>query len=353
MTKENFTIERITGYECVPGRQQTIYWDKKQQGLGLRVTASGVKSYVFEGRLFGKTVRLTIGSPNAWLLERHATIDAVTGKTIERLGARQEAARLKALMDRGIDPREERVEQRAEHEARKLESLRQNATVSEAWSAYLAAHRGKWSDRHYYDHEKLAQAGGLPWKRGRGTTIPGPLAKLMPLKLSDLTAERVATWLESEAEKRPTNTEQSYRKLRAFIRWCNDKPEYSGSIAPNAYAARAVRAAVPRTKVKSDCLQREQLHAWFAAVRQIDNSVISAYLQGLLITGARREELAALRWKDVDFRWRSLTMNDKIEGTGGRTIPLTPYLASLLSNLKQMNETPPNRRHLANLTEQG
>lgn len=60
--KENFTIERVTGYECVPGRQQTIYWDKKQQGLGLRVTASGGKSYVFEGRLFGKTVRITIGS---------------------------------------------------------------------------------------------------------------------------------------------------------------------------------------------------------------------------------------------------------------------------------------------------
>ncbi|WP_320339055.1 Arm DNA-binding domain-containing protein [Burkholderia cenocepacia] len=177
MIKKNFTTERVAGYECVPGRQQTIYWDKKQQGLGLRVTASGVKSYVFEGRLFGKTVRITIGSPNAWLLERHATTDAATGKTIERLGARQEAARLKALMDRGIDPREERAEQRAQHEARKLESLRQNATVSEAWSAYLNAHRGKWSDRHYYDHEKLAQAGGLPWKRGRGTTIPGPLAR--------------------------------------------------------------------------------------------------------------------------------------------------------------------------------
>lgn len=351
--KKNFTTERVAGYECVPGRQQTIYWDKKQQGLGLRVTASGVKSYVFEGRLFGKTVRITIGSPNAWLLERHATTDAATGKTIERLGARQEAARLKALMDRGIDPREERAEQRAQHETRKLESLRQNATVSEAWSAYLNAHRGKWSDRHYYDHEKLAQAGGLPWKRGRGTTIPGPLATLMPLKLTDLNAEQVATWLEAEAEKRPTNAEQSYRKLRAFIRWCNDKPEYSGSIAPNAYAARAVRAAVPRTKAKSDCLQREQLLAWFTAVRQIGNPVISAYLQGLLLTGARREELAALRWNDVDFRWRSLTMNDKIEGTGGRTIPLTPYLASLLTNLKQMNEIPPNRRQLASLTEKG
>lgn len=107
------------------------------------MTASGVKSYVFEGRLFGKTIRITIGSPNAWPLERHATTDAATGKTIERLGARQEAARLKALMDRGIDPREERAEQRAEHEARKLDALRQNATVSEAWAAYLDAHRSK------------------------------------------------------------------------------------------------------------------------------------------------------------------------------------------------------------------
>lgn len=163
----------------------------------------------------------------------------------------------------------------------------------------------------------------------------------------------MATWLEAEAEKRPTSAEQSYRKLRAFIRWCDDKPEYSGSIAANAYTARTVRAAVPRTKAKSDCLQPEQLLAWFTAVRQIGNPVISAYLQGLLLTGARREELAALRWKDVDFRWRSLTVNDKVEGTGGRTIPLTPYLASLLMHLKQMNEMPSNRRQLARLTEKG
>ncbi|WP_422666924.1 Arm DNA-binding domain-containing protein [Burkholderia vietnamiensis] len=97
------------------------------------MTASGVKSYVFEGRLFGKTIRITIGSPNAWPLERHATTDAATGKTIERLGARQEAARLKALMDRGIDPREERAEQRAEHEARKLDALRQNEPHRILW----------------------------------------------------------------------------------------------------------------------------------------------------------------------------------------------------------------------------
>jgi hypothetical protein len=30
-------------------------------------------------------------------------------------------------------------------------------------------------------------------------------------------------------------------------------------------------------------------------------------------------------------------MNDKVEGTGGRTIPLTPYLASLLLSLQRLN----------------
>lgn len=84
------------------------------------------------------------------------------------------------------------------------------------------------------------------------------------------------------------------------------------------------------------CLQREQLPLWFAAVRQINNPVIAAYLQGLLLTGARREELAGLRWVDVDFQWGSLTIKDKVEGE--RTIPLTPFLAHLLAALPRRNE---------------
>jgi len=37
-------------------------------------------------------------------------------------------------------------------------------------------------------------------------------------------------------------------------------------------------------------------------VQKIGNPVISAYLQGLLLTGAKRNELATLRWADVDFQ---------------------------------------------------
>jgi integrase len=42
--------------------------------------------------------------------------------------------------------------------------------------------------------------------------------------------------------------------------------------------------------------------------------VISATLQGLLLTGARREELGALRCTDIDFRRNTLAIGDKVKG---------------------------------------
>ncbi len=75
--------------------------------------------------------------------------------------------------------------------------------------------------------------------------------------------------------------------------------------------------------MKDDCLQREQLKTWFDAVQGLSNPVIAAYLQALLLTGARREELAGWQWNDVDFKWRSLTIHDKVEDF--RTIPLTVW----------------------------
>jgi integrase len=86
----------------------------------------------------------------------------------------------------------------------------------------------------------------------------------------------------------------------------------------------------------SDCLQREQLPLWFESVRELANPVQSAYLQSLLLTGARRRELGSLKWVDIDFQWNQLTIRDKVEGE--RTIPLTPYVSHLLAALPRRNE---------------
>ncbi|CAJ4540930.1 Phage integrase [Burkholderia pseudomallei] len=337
MSKQNFTAARVESLQCEPGKQQTIYWDAKTPGFGLRITSAGARAYVFESRLFGKTIRLTIGDARAWDLGR----------------ARTEAARLKTLIDDGKDPREVRAEQQAAHEARRSESLRQDLLVSEAWERYLDARKEKWSVRHYLDHQRLSDPGGRPAKKGGGQIVAGPLAPLMKLRLSALSKDAVDGWLAGEAKTRPARARLAFSLLRAFITWCQEQADLADLASMEICTNKRIREQLPKAMTKSDCLQREQLAAWFRAVCKIENPVQSAYLQGLLISGARREEWAGLRWNDVDFRWRSLVLDDKVEGTGGRTIPLTPYLATLLMNLKRLNETPPDRRQLARLKERG
>ncbi|WP_254776404.1 hypothetical protein [Nitrosomonas sp. Nm34] len=96
----------------------------------------------------------------------------------------------------------------------------------------------------------------------------------------------------------------------------------------NAAQSKIARESLGKAKAKNDVLQKEQLPAWFQAVRQIQNPVISTYLQTLLLTGRRREEVMMLKWEDCDFQWNSLTIKDKVEGS--QVIPLTPYVSHTL-----------------------
>ncbi|MEW9580604.1 tyrosine-type recombinase/integrase [Paraburkholderia sp. DGU8] len=326
--KVNFTVQRVSTLGCEPGKSQTLHQDTNTPGLGLRVTAAGARAYVYEQRLHGKTVRVTIGDPKAWTLDK----------------ARTEAARLRTVIDAGHDPREQAAQKKADHAARLVEAVRQNATMSEAWTAYVEARRSKWSELHMRDHLDLAQAGGVPKLRGKGLTAPGPLAPLMPLRLADLTATLVSNWLADEAETRPARARKAFDLLRIFAGWADEQPQYAGLVASKAVSSKLRKDNLPKPGAKDDVLQREQLGAWFAAVHQLGNPVMEAYLQGLLLTGARREELAGLKWDDVDFKWRSLTIRDKVEGT--RVIPLTQYFMSVLLELKRINDTPPNVRQM-------
>ena len=326
MAGEHFTADRIAAFKCPRGKPQRIFWDGKTPGLGLRVTPSGAKSYVFETRLHGHTVRTTIGDIKTWAIKK----------------AQAEATRLKTLTDQGIDPRQVALEQaRQAGDARiaaDAEARRDSLLVSDAWTAYLAHHGRQWGARHMTDHVNLSQAGGQPKKRGKGTTVQGVLRPLLQMRMADVSAEALTVWQATEAGARANNARQGFEMFRAFWRWCASRPEYRGIIDVRAVEGKDLRAEVPSRKSKRfDVLERAHLPKWFAAVRDLGSPTISAYLQGLLLTGARREEMAALRWQDVDFQWSSLWVKDKV-AEEGRKIPLTPYLAALLSNLPRRNE---------------
>ena len=322
-------IERLTCRTDI--KAQAFLRDNKAPGLRVRVTNTGAKSFVFEAKLNRQTIRRTIGDVRAW------TIDA----------ARQEANRLRVMMDNGTDPREvERQQQAAKEQAvadKATEQARQAAqalTVGEAWQVYIEERRPHWGDLHYRDHIRKAAPGGKPSKRGtrgKGVTSPGPLHSLMALPLRDLTAPVVEAWAATEAQTRPTSARLAWRMLKVFLGWCEEQPAYAALMPPkNQAKTKKTREALGKAGTKSDSLQREQLPAWFSAVHQLQNPVISAYLQTLLLTGARPGEVIAIQWDDLNTKWKGITIRDKVEGE--RVIPLTPFVAQLLATLPRRND---------------
>ncbi|MCO5099223.1 MAG: integrase family protein [Rhodocyclaceae bacterium] len=334
MARENFTAGRIGAFSCPPGKPQAFLWDAKAPGLALRVTAGGARAFVFQSRLkHGGEVRITIGEPRR-----------DDGGGAWSIGAAQaEARRLQGLIDQGKDPRLERTaliaQQAAEREAAKAERAKLEVTGLDAWAVYIEERREQWGRRNYVDHLRMAAAGGEARKRSREKlTLPGPLRPLLARPLAEIDVLAVEEWVSRETRARPARAALGFRLLRAFVNWCAEHPDYRGIVQPDACRGRRTREKLARPAARDDALQREQLAPWFAEVRKL-SPVPGAYLQALLLTGARREELAGLRWIDVDFRWGSLRIRDKVEGE--RTIPLTPYVAGLLRELRARNATPP------------
>jgi len=325
-------LERAT---CPPDLPFVLVRDADKAGLRLRVTKAGGKAWQFETRIKGKLFTRALGGWPA------VSIDA----------ARQEAHRLRGLTESGTDPREIERQQQADKEqaiadkaAADAAKVRQDAaqalTVGEVWQTYIAERRPHWGDLHYRDHIRKVAPGGVPSKRGtrgKGVTSPGPLYPILALPLRDLTAPVVEAWAAREAQTRPTSARLAWRMLKVFLGWCEEQPAYAALMPPkNQAKTKKTREALGKAGVKSDSLQREQLPAWFEAVCQIHNPVISAYLQALLLTGARPGEVIAIRWEDVNLKWKGITIRDKVEGE--RVIPLTPYVAHLMAGLPRRNE---------------
>ena len=314
-------IERVT---CPAGKQQAFMRDSEAPGLRVRVTAAGAKSFVYEAKLDRQTIRRTIGDVKLWSIEQ----------------ARTEARRLAVVLDNGQDPREIERQQQADKATAKAAAAVQAATVGEVWAVYLEARRPHWGARHHADHVKLVQAGGEVSKRGtrgRGVTVAGPLHSLMGLTLRDLTAPAIEAWAAREAQTRPTSARLAWRCLKAFLSWCAEQPEYAPVLpSVNPAKTKKAREALGKAGVKQDALLKEQLPAWFAAVQQIQNPIAAAYLQVLVLTGARPGEVLGLRWEDVNTKWKGLTIRDKVEGE--RVIPLTPYVSHLLHSLPRRSD---------------
>lgn len=311
---------------CPAGVPFVLVRDADKKGLRLRVTQAGGKHWQFETRIKGKLFTRALGEWPA------VSID----------DAKAEAHRLRGLTEQGTDPREMERQKQAEKvaasAAAKSEAIAAALTFGEAWSAYVADRRPYWGEWQYQDQLTLGNAGGLKPKRGKPDTLTRarPLHPLMEMRLVDISAEVIENWAATEAKTRKSVSRRAHSCLKTFFSWCKEQRQYRHLVATNPAKTKKSKEVFGTPTVRMDVLQREQLPSWFAHVRQIPNPVISAYLQCLLLTGARRDEMAALKWEDVNFQWRGLDLKDKIQAR--RAVPLTPFVRSLIEGLPRRNE---------------
>ncbi|MDM7950083.1 tyrosine-type recombinase/integrase [Hydrogenophaga sp.] len=318
------TAGRVDAFACPVGKSQAFLWDTDAPSLALRVSPTGRKTYVFESRLNGQSLRVNIGTATDWPIEK----------------ARTRAQELKRLVDAGTDPREIERQQQADKAALKVAASAEALTVGDVWPTYLKQGKPKrrdaWKPGYRADLEAMAAPGGVEKKRGKGLTRPGPLYPLLALPLAGVNEDSLKSWFDSEALKGKHQAARALMMFRGFLRWCSARPEYRKLTDRDAGRAAAIVESLPSSTRRTDALEAAQVPGWWMGVEQLSNRTASVYLRALLLTGARREEMAAMKWADVDFQWRKLTIADKVEAT--RTIPLTPYLAQLLAALPRVNE---------------
>lgn len=319
MAKVRFTTGRVGAFKCPEGKAQAFLWDEVQRGLGLRVTAAGARAYVFEGLFQARSIRITIGSPDVWSIPL----------------AQERARELQRQIDEGRDPREVKAEAVAADTAKRQVERSAGLTVADVWPLYMAEGKPRrkdaWKPRYRADLEAAASPGGELKKRGPGLTKPGHLAPLMPMRLASIDGDVIRDWYAVEKRRAPVQAGRAVAMFSGFLAWCATRREYRDLVDRDCARASELGDVLPQKRRREDALALDQLAPWFAGTGKLRSAVASAYLRGLVLTGARREELAALKWADVDFRWRTLKLADKVGDT--RTIPLTPYLAQVLAEL--------------------
>jgi len=312
--KTSLTAQRIRIHKCPPERAQAFLWDASTPGLGVRVTPKGEPTFVYQGNFGGKSIRLKIGSPKSWSIAE----------------AQARSRELRRLIDQGIDPRQHLKKLR---NANQNERWREHVSARGAWQEYLTSRKPFWGARHYADHEALSR--NLVHKNKRYQD--GILTPLLSMPIASIDRKVLEAWAKTNSKNRPTVTRLAWRCLKAFLNWSMQQEAYAKVFdGVNPANNQSLKEILGHPNAKQDAIQLQQLPSWFAAVKNLQNPVARAYLQTLLLTGGRPSEILNIRWIDVDFKWRQMTIGDKYEGR--RTIPLTQYVASLMSDLPKTSE---------------
>lgn len=318
----SITQASIASFSCPAGSSQAFLWDDRVPGLALRCSAGGRKSWIFQARLPGQKtpVRVALGALS--------TVDLVKARDLAKSSA--------ADFSKGINPNAQRAQEVAEQVAARQEAAAvkkvQGITFAIAFEDYLQRGKPKkkaaWSARYKAD---LKAAIAHP--EGRK---PGALVPLLETALADIDEDAVQLWFEGQLQRGGEHAKRALMMLKGFLRWAEGRPEYRKAVDRSAAAGSAITDQLPAAKRRTDALQLSQLKPFFAALAANSDKVGSRLVTTLLLTGARRESVAALPRSHFNAKLQQITFANK--GGGSRVVPIGPQLTKALQAL--VDESP-------------
>lgn len=294
-----------------PASGYKIYWDDTVKGFGLQVTSTGVKSFVLQYRVNGKSRRMTLG--------KYGTI------TPEQ--ARRDAKTKTGDIVKGNDPL-----------AAKRKMQVQSITLDAALTDYCTSNN-KLKDATKKEMRGRLTWGSKDWLKKPLTAITGDMVLNRHRKLGERSHAQANVW---------------GRYLRAiFNRAMAEHKDQDGTpiIKVNPVQTLTIKNAWYEIKRKQTVIPERQIAAWWQAVAGLPNPAARDYLRLLMLTGLRREEGLGLKWADVDLLTGTLTVRDT-KNHEDHTLPLGRYLHDMLSRMPRQSDyvfSNPRGERLANL----
>jgi integrase len=283
------TLNRIDSLECPEGKRDVLVFDGEQRGLGVRVTASGSKTYLAQYNWRGQKRRIPLGSCSGVSLAK----------------ARDAVRAIMGDVAKGIDPVAERKKAKA-HEALTLAAL-----LSDWQALHLASKRPR------YAAEAVR-------------ALRNTFARHLSLPASNLTRPAVVRALDKLA--RDGHAAMAARTAAyggAAYRWAIKR----GALSENPFANLPVTPAERRERLLAD----DELAAIWRATE--GPGPFSGIVRLLILTGQRREEVAGMTWAELsdDFSTWTLPASRAKNGTT-HIVPLSAQSQGLLRSLPQFGE---------------
>jgi integrase len=243
-----------------PASGNVIHYDREVRGLGLRITTNNARSWIFNYRVNGIERRLTIGALSDWPPKL----------------AREEAKRLRRRVDQGHDPMAERHAERAAPTVRDL---------FERWRTEKAP---AMRPRSRLEQERLFHQWIEP--------------ELGSRKVGDVTHEEI-----DRLHRKITHRKSSRKGTKGAPVRANRAIAFASRLF-NLAVVWKMRADNPVKGIEKNPEQARHRYLAAAELDRLDAALAAEpdrqlvnIIWLLLLTGARKGELLAMRWDNLDL----------------------------------------------------